>query len=226
MLALLALSAMAVYTYLYSAAFRLQRMEITGHSRLTAADIQLAAGVAAGDLQWQHPPDEVRRRLLESSLGLVDARVEWQPGGVLAIAVAERQPVAVLPYYNLFALVDGEGVILALSQLTEHSLPFISGIPLSRGLLGERVAHPHLEPALRAARLLPEPVRADLAEVHVAPSGELTLVFNGPIQATLGPPSQLEEKLTALLAVYDTARAGGYNIDLRRPVQANLIPRG
>lgn len=225
-LALLALAGLAAYAYLYSSAFRLQELVVSGNQRVSREQILLATGMAVGDLRWQHPPDAVKRSLLHSGLGLLDAQVKWRSGGVLAVTVVERIPVALLQYYNLFALVDGEGVVLELGELTEWQLPVVTGVPVSRALLGQRLNQPNLAGALRAASLLlQDALYQDLAEVHVEPSGDLTLVFNGPLAAKLGPPAGLEDKLVSLRAVYRAAQEQGMNIDVRNPSRPTLVPR-
>lgn len=214
---------LAAWGALQAPAFRLQRVAVTGNQRVPAAAIQQLLAVPPGAVRWRYPAGELRERLLRLEPWLQDARVAWQPGGVLAVAVTERQPVALLPYYNLYALVDAGGIILDLATLTEYRLPVIAGIPLARGLRGEAVRHPHLAGALQVLALLSGPLVPD--EVSVSPAGDLTLVYRGPVAVLLGPPERLEEKAAALAGVdpaagrtlLELARQQRRTLDLRNP---------
>lgn len=234
----LAVSALALlvlltgYALAQAPPYRLQRVDLVGAAHLRPEDVLVAAGLEPGALRWRHPAERIRRRLIEGEPWVRDARVSWLPGGVLRVEVTERTPVALLPYYNLYAVLDADGVILRLARLDEYRLPVITGIPLPRGLRGEQVRHPHLAGALEAAELLPEAALADLSELAVSPQGDLSLIFRGPVVAILGPPTSLREKVLALLAtgpdggrtLLEEARLTGHNVDLRNPARPTLSP--
>lgn len=223
--ALAALALLAVYAFLRSPAFRLQEIRVAGNRLLPVEPVLAATGLEPGDLRWSHPAGVVRDRLLRAGLGLRDADVDWLPDGVLSVRVTERDPVALLPYYNSFAVVDGEGYILTLGGLSDFALPVVTGLPLRRGLVGEQVQGEAVRGALYTAQVLPADVRAELAEIALSPEGDISLYFNGPITAVLGPQVQLKEKLLALMQVLPAARAQGMHIDLRNPKFPTLVPR-
>lgn len=228
--ALAVLAALAAYGTLQSPAFRLQRVDVAGNQRVSADAVRRALGVPPRGLRWQHRPDDLRARLLRLEPWLKDARVQWQGGGVLSVAVSERRPAALLPYYNLYALLDAEGVILDLAALTEYRLPVVAGVPLPRGLRGEQVRHPHLTGALEALGLLPDNLLPD--EVTVSPAGDLTLIYSGPVAVLIGPPDRLADKVAALAGVdpsagkplLDLARQQRRVLDVRNPARPTFGP--
>lgn len=229
-LALLVL--LAAYALAQAPPYRLQRVDLVGAAHLSPEQVVAIAGLEPGALRWRHPAERIRRRLIEGEPWVRDARVSWLAGGVLRVEVTERSPVALLPYYNLYAVLDAGGLILGLARLDEYRLPVITGIPLPRGLRGEQVRHPHLTGALEAAELLPEAALAELSELAVSPEGDLSLIFRGPVVAILGPPTSLREKILALLAtgpeggrtLLEEARLTGHNVDLRNPARPTLSP--
>lgn len=226
------LTLLAAYALAQSPPYRLQRVEVVGSAHLRPEDVMAGLGLRPGDLRWRHSPARLRQRLLETEPWVRDAAVEWLGRGVLRVEVTERAPVALLPYYNLYAVLDADGVILQLAGLEEYRLPVITGIPLPRGLRGERVRHPHLPGALEAAQLLPPGARQDLSEIAVSPEGDLSLIFRGSVVAILGPPASLREKILALFAtggperrtLLEEARLTGHNVDLRNPARPTLSP--
>ncbi|MCG0238969.1 MAG: cell division protein FtsQ/DivIB [Firmicutes bacterium] len=230
LLALLGLGLLAGYAALYTGYFRYQGLELVGASRITPAEVEQILGLRKGEPRWRYPVAVLRRELLRLEPWVKEAEVTWQ-GGLLRIAVTERRPVALLPYYNLYAVLDAEGVVLDAATLDEYRLPVISGISLPRALRGERVQHPDLAGALRAAALLPREVADQVSEIHVTPLGELELILEGPVTVFLGPPQRLEEKLATLPAVWEdglplleVARRQGYDLNLVNPDRPTFQP--
>lgn len=220
----LTLVALALYAFLMSPAFRLERIVLSGSQHLTPERVAAATELERGDLSWRHPAATVRARLLAAEPWLEDAEVRWQRPGLLVVAAKERQPVALIPYYNLFAVLDAQGRILELATLAEYRLPIITGVPVPRGLLGDKVEHPHLAGALTVARLMPPALLPDLGEVRVEASGDLTLLFTGPLTAKLGRADGLAEKLMALAGVFADARRERMNIELSSAGRPVLVP--
>lgn len=222
---LLAAALAAAYALLTAAPLRLAAIEVAGVERLSPERVKWAAGLDPGALRWRHPPAAIRERILQREPWVADATVEWSAGGRLQIKVRERTPVAQVPYYHLFAVLDAQGTILAVATPTEHDLPLITGLPLVKGLRGEQIGGTELAAALAVAGRLPPALHGTLSEVHAAPTGDLTLVFSGPLLALVGPPTSLEDKLLALASIYPEARRRGADIDLRNPRRPTLRPR-
>lgn len=230
-LALMGLLLLAGYAFLYSSSFRFVRVELTGGERLTAAHIEQILGLRPGEVRWRYPITMLRRELLAREPWVAAADLRWE-GGVLHVQVEERRPVALVPYYNLYAVLDGRGVVLAAAPLDRFRVPVITGVVLPRALRGEQIQHPDLAGALQAAALLPPQVAGQVSEIHVTPVGELQLILEGPVTVLLGPAQRLEEKLATLPAVWENgvplieeARRRGYDLNLVNPDRPSLQPR-
>ncbi|MFO7171661.1 MAG: cell division protein FtsQ/DivIB [Bacillota bacterium] len=231
LLVLLGLGLLSGYAALHAGYFRYQELELVGAARITPAEVEQILGLEEGTPRWRYPAAVLRQQLLRLEPWVKEAEVTWQ-GRRLRIAVTERRPVALLPYYNLYAVLDAEGIVLEAASLDEYRLPVISGVALPRALRGERVRHPDLAGALRAAALLPQEVADQVSEIHVTPLGELELIVEGPVTVFLGPPQRLEEKLATLPAVWENgtplleeARRRGYDLNLVNPDRPTLQPR-
>lgn len=218
---LLVLVPLAGYSFLMAPPFRLTRIEVTGVQRLSADHVRGSAGLPQGSERWRYPPALIRQRLLEKEPWIGEATVVWS-GNTLQITVQEREPVALVPYYHLFLLVDSEGTILELTSPKDSRLPMITGVSPVKALRGERLSGLQLSGALMVAQRLPPELRTLLSEIYADPTGDLTLIFEGPRAAILGPPVDLEEKLLALVGVYPEARRENRDIDLRNSARPTL----
>ncbi|HLO04141.1 MAG TPA: FtsQ-type POTRA domain-containing protein, partial [Symbiobacteriaceae bacterium] len=107
-----------LFALLRSPALRVGKVEAAASSHLSAVDLALLADVKPGDFVWSAQPNAVAQRL-EAEAWVKEAKVT-RTGNDLAIAVTERQPVALFPYgQNFFLLLDEEGVILGLQELSD-----------------------------------------------------------------------------------------------------------
>lgn len=144
------------------------------------------------------------------------ARREWP--GTIRIDITERRPAAVLPATaGRWALADRTGRILRIGGEKPSGLPVIGNIePPERA--GDSVAVA-ATPSLRVAAELPPSVRERVADIATLEGGvvELQLVPPGGV-VRLGPPVDLDEKLSVLATVLQGADLASVRvIDVRVP---------
>lgn len=115
---------------------RFYEVEVTGTALSTVDEILAAADVQAG-----MPVDSLQAlALLERVEALPQIRraeLELPAPGRIRLNVTERKPVAILVEANRFALVDFDGVVMALPDQKHPDLPLLYGFDI--GQPGERL---------------------------------------------------------------------------------------
>lgn len=223
-----------LFAVLRSPALRVGAVTATASPHLSAADLELLAGVKAGDFVWSAQPASVTQRL-ETEAWVKEARVE-RTGNQLAIAVTERQPVALFPYgQNFFLLLDEEGVILGLQELSDGLLPVVSGAEIGGALRGRTVSDSGVKDALILLGWMAPDLRSQVSQIAVESERRLTLYLTGGATVRWGrlPGGSDADTVVARrleqLGWYwqnkvDPTKARGCVIDMR--VADRLIPSG
>lgn len=218
---------MALFLLMNSAWFRVESVTVTGIEHLTTEKVIQASGLSAGDNLLRETPSLVRNRLLQNPW-IKQAKVNRQFPGRVRIAVTERQPELLIKYYGSFLVLDGEFRVLELVEdVNIRKLPVVTGVEVSRALLGDQLSDPRLRAALKALRALQESWRSEIAEVNVAETGDLTLYSRDSITIYAGQPLNLEVKMAELAAVWNDIRQKGLvvkYIDLRVEGQPLVTP--
>ena len=169
------------------------RVEVTGITRLQAAQVVEAVEVQRGTPLARVDTGAVEERV--AALAPVDdvaVRRTWP--GTLTVAVTERRPLAGVLQRGRFTLLDAEGV------------PFAAEAALPKGVLRLQVPKPGpTDPATLAAlevyTTLPEELRTRVRIVRaVSPSGVILLLADGR-QVVWGRPGGTATKAAAALAL-------------------------
>lgn len=156
-------------------------------------------------------------QLIDVDLEAVEARVERHPWvaeahatrdwpGTLRVEVVERVPVAATPVSSLgpvtdvhaasaYALVDLEGVIVDVVDTLPASMAVVRGVDVdpTPGLPA-----PGLVAAVRVVDAIPADLRAWVVAVDEGEAGEVDLELVDGVEAHLGAPDRLADKLVAL----------------------------
>jgi cell division protein FtsQ len=169
------------------------RVEVTGTSRLTAAAVVEAASVAPGTPLARVDTAAVEERVGElAPVDHVAVRRTWP--GTLTVEVTERTAVGAVLQDGRFTLVDADGVAFG----TEPAMP--------KGVVRLQVNEPGPKDPSTLASLevhaaLPEALRTRVRIVRaVSPSGVILLLNDGR-QVVWGRPGQTETKAAAALAL-------------------------
>jgi cell division septal protein FtsQ len=222
-----------LFALLRSPTLRVETVKAAASSHLSAADLQELSGVRPGDFVWSVTPARVAQRL-EAEAWVKKADVT-RTGNQLTIAVTERQPVALFPYgQNFFLLLDEEGVILGLQQLSDGLLPVVSGAQIGGALRGRTVSDPGVKDALLLLGWMAPGLRNQVSQIAVESERRLTLYLTGGatvrwgrLMDVNGTADEVTKKLAELGGYWqkvDRAKARGCVIDMR--VAGKLIASG
>jgi cell division protein FtsQ len=169
------------------------RVQVSGTSRLTPAQVVAAAGV-----EVDTPLARVDTGAVEGRVAALDpvadvaVRRSWP--GTLSVQVTERAPVAAVPRGGAFTLVDRDGV------------PFATDGALPPGVVRLEVARPGpADPATGAALAvhaeLPAALRAKVSVVKAPSPSSVVLVLGDGRQVVWGRPGGAATKAGAVLAL-------------------------
>lgn len=218
---------------LRSPALRVGDVKAAPSAHLSAAELLALAGVQPGDLLWSAQPSTLVKRL-EAEAWIREAQVT-RTGNELAIAVTERQPVALFPYgEHFFLLLDEEGVILGLQELSDGLLPVISGAQIGGALRGRTVTDAGVTDALLLLSWMAPELRGQVSQIEVESERRLTLYLTGGatvrwgrLPVGTGAEAAVAKRIAELGGYWsqvDRTKARGCVIDMR--VADRLIPSG
>jgi cell division protein FtsQ len=181
------------WVLLSSSLLAVQKVVVTGVSRLTAAQVESAAGVRSGTPLARLDTGAIARRV--RALGAVDeVTVSRGWPHTVKVAVVERVPFVAVPRPHGVLLLDDEG----------YPLATVATIP--RGVVRLEVTDPvRTDPATSAAlsvlRGLPKGLLGVLGSVRAASPEQVTLMLRGGRQVLWGGASDGSAKAAAALAL-------------------------
>lgn len=201
-------------------ALHVSEVRVVGVSTLSPNDIITAANIRGGErILWTQMSRIARR--VEAVPGVASARADRSLPATVVIRVTERVPVVRLDRHpGLVA--DPDGVIFPYER--ERALPVLVGWS-GRAQPGARVDGLS-RLVLGAIAGLPQSVRDGAQRIEVGRSVGLFLADGTEIR--FGPPTDLDAKVRAALAVLDVAAARGEElayVDVRAPNAPASRPR-
>jgi cell division protein FtsQ len=115
-----------VYLFLHSSIFNISKITVSGNQKVTRAEIVALAGIAPGENLFK-----IDRELVERSVKIhpmvKNAQLVRHLPHTIEIKIQERTSWAVIPYEDLFLLIDDEGHCLdKLNQLPDGNIPIIT----------------------------------------------------------------------------------------------------
>jgi len=211
---LLGLVAVAVYSPLLA----LEKIEITGTSRVSVEEVQDAVDEQLGTPLALVDYDKLTRQLSEFSL-IRSYVTEAVPPHTLRIHIVERQPVGSIMTASVYTLVDPAGVEIETSETRPVGVPIIE-------LVGEDVDGPVFDSVVEVLLALPGPLLAQVDKVTATTMDDVTLVFAGVGQRVVwGSVDRSELKarvLEKLMAMQDASALVEY--DVTAPLSAVVRP--
>jgi cell division protein FtsQ len=196
------LLAAAAWAVLESRLFAVRAVEVTGTSRLSAAQVVAAADVLEGTPLARVDTGAVAGRVRElPAVRTVDVVRRW-PHRV-QIVVRERAPAAVRPHGSSFSLVDRSGIAFDVVKARPAGLPLLSA-PVDAGPEALRAA-------LDVLAATPPAVRPQVVEVRAASPDHVTLRLTQGRTVVWGSPDRGDRKAEVLTALM-TRRAKTYDV--------------
>lgn len=185
-LAALLIAAGALWMISRTALVDVDRITVTGTSRLQPDEVITASGITVGQPLLGIDTSEVTGRL-EQHPWIRSASVERTWGGDITIVVIERVPVGtILAEDGGVHLIDATGAQLGAAAEVDGALPRMADTT---------------DGALELAGLLPPGVRSRVIEVRGDAEGRLQLSLRPAGTVEFGPATDLPEKVAALVTV-------------------------
>lgn len=213
---LLALAAV-FWGALHTPLFDVDRVEVSGNSALSDAEVRQRSGVEGAQMLYVDAA-EVRRKLLASPR-VKSADIERRWPATVMIRIAERKPAAVMRNGKEWIVLDHEGRAIQESQRRPANLPELAGVnpPGEGGRAG-----PEIKAPLNLVAVIPPDLRGRFPSVFRKEDGTLEVLVTGtggrPATVFFGPPAQIAEKMTSLVTVMNEIDFRGVaTVDVRVP---------
>lgn len=209
---------LAAYSVFQSPLFQLQRIDLVGAERLSAADVLAWTGLSLGENLFDLDTVAVAQALRTHPM-VADARVSRKLPAALRVQLDERRPVAYVSAGDAFWAVDASAVALFQSEALTQALPLVTLETVPEPQAGRPIEDARLPLALEFAGALSVRTLASLSEVHVTGDGLMAYTRDG-ISISLGADGQMAEKARVLEGLLDQVQARRLSvahIDLRHP---------
>lgn len=135
-----------VYLFLHSSIFNISKVTVSGNQKVSSDEITALAGITPGENLLK-----IDRQLVERSVKIhpmiKNAQMIRHLPHTLEIKIQERTSWAVIPYEDLFLLIDDEGHCLdKLNKLPDSNIPIITMDKLpERVNLGQAINQPAIK---------------------------------------------------------------------------------
>ncbi|HWQ73926.1 MAG TPA: FtsQ-type POTRA domain-containing protein [Syntrophomonas sp.] len=224
--ALLVLVALVcIYLFLHSSVFNINKITVTGNtSKVTGDEIIALAGITPGENLFK-----IDRRLVERSVAIhpmvKSAQLIRHLPHTVEIKITERASWAVVPFEDLFLLIDDEGHCLdKLNLLPEGDLPIITMDKMpERVNLGQAVNPEAIKMIKTVWKSLDKQDRGNISQIHYISAQKSLLIYTlAGTEVRYGTLERTEEKaanFTEALKIEASLQKEGLNqldyVDLR-----------
>ncbi len=195
---LMLLVLICIYLFLHSSIFNITTIKVSGNHIVTQNEILAMAGVSPGTNIFQLD-QELTRRSVKLHTMVKDAQVIRHLPTTIEIKIKERQRWAIIPYNDLFLLIDDEGVCIdKLNQLPNQNIPIITMDKVDKQLnLGQPV-NPTAIKMIRTVWLaLSKNDRQNISQFHYINQDKALLIYTlHGTEIRFGNLDRLEEKAT------------------------------
>jgi cell division protein FtsQ len=175
----------------FSPLMALRTVEVTGTSRIPAAQVQAALADQLGTPLPLLDAGKIKAELGRFTL-IRSFVTESRPPGTLVVRIVERAPVGVIPSPAGFDLVDAAGVVIQSTGERPAGYP-----ALDTGGVGS----PGFLAAAEVIDSLPESMRSRLDTVTAATTDDVTLSLAGGARVVWGSAEKSEYKAVVLAAL-------------------------
>jgi cell division protein FtsQ len=223
-----------------SPVFAVQKITVTGQSRLEESALVSSSGIAVGDHLVAADLSAARSALMDMPW-VASAHVERKWPDTVSFKITEQQPAAVVRSGQDLVLVSSTGRILqreekvgaeqllleldASMQLAQGDQPGSAASQSDEGLVGTYVSS-EVSQAIGVLEAMDESLRSEIESARLSRVGALSLELTDGTVVLFGPPEDVAAKLLAVESVLNqVVRECMKTLDVREPTRA-AVSRG
>ncbi len=214
------LTALGVASFVLSNAayFRVHEIRVKESTRVPKEEILALSGLSIGMHIYSFDPRRVEAAICKNPW-IHTATVTRSLPGLVSISTSMRQPIAAIPHYSGFFLIDSDARVVDFQDGGQVLYPVITGYDSGNTLAGDFIKHPSVLAGLRCLESLTPEITAQLSEVNVDKEGEVTLFLVGGLRVFIGQAdAQTERKARTLESLLEDIRKSSLSalhVDLR-----------
>ncbi len=210
----------------YTPLFDVARVDVDGAVELDPTLVQsVVDGAKGSSIVWLDLASIRARLLADPWVRKVRVSRDWPH--TIRIEVVERRPVASFAGPDgQVRVVDGDGRVLAVLGGLPVDYPFMA--VNAPNLDAGTDVPPAVLAGIAVAKVLPDELRSHIKQLDVSDTGEVKIELLPSGTVLIGAPSELRDKLVALLTVLHKCGSGAPpdTIDLQVPSKPSLTPVG
>lgn len=193
---LLLLIIVCIYLFLHSSIFNINKVYVSGQKKVTSDEVKALAGITPGENLFK-----INRDLIEKSVKIhpmvKSAQLTRHLPHTVEIKIEERASWAVVPYEDLFLLVDDEGHCLdKLNKLPDGNIPIITMEKMpTRVNLGQTVNQEAIKMIKAVWKSIDAQDRSNISQFHYINSQKSLLIYTMEgTEVRYGKLERVEEK--------------------------------
>lgn len=193
---LLLLVLICIYLFLHSSIFTISTIRTSSNQNVTREEILALAGISPGTNIFQLD-QELTCRSVKMHPMVKDAQIIRHLPSTIEIKITERKSWAVIPYEDVFLLIDNEGVCLdKLTLLPQTNIPIITMEKLpERVNLGQAVAPEAVKMISKVWASLDADDKHNISQFHYRNQDKSLLIYTlRGTEIRFGNLERLEEK--------------------------------
>lgn len=188
---------LAMYLFLASPFFKLEKLYVTGDTDYTESDVLMMSGLQLGQNLFDIDASNLVQRLKENPR-IAYAGVKRRLPSGLTIELHMRETVAVLATNSGLWRVDSEGRVLDPVDGPHNNVVITLPTPIQSVAVGQRLDIPALRAAAGVAAALPVELMALVSEIHATPADELELELRDGVKVRFGSWQDSAQKVQVL----------------------------
>ncbi|NLB87740.1 MAG: FtsQ-type POTRA domain-containing protein [Syntrophomonadaceae bacterium] len=192
---LLLIALIALYLFLHSPYFNIEKIYTTGLKQLTEEEVLSYSGVTIGQNLFE-VDNNLTVRTIEVHPMVKSVELVKHLPRTLEIKVLEREIWAIVPLGNEFLCIDNEGVVIDRRiniELIDYPLITISNLP-ERVNIGQVIQPQGIQLVNQVWKALNNSARESISDFHLNDKQELIIYTSGGTEIRFGNEERLEEK--------------------------------
>lgn len=193
---LLLLVLICIYLFLHSSIFEISKIKVSNNHNVTQEEIVALAGISPGTNIFQLD-QELSCRSVKMHPMVKDAQIIRHLPSTIEIKITERKSWAIIPYKDIFLLIDNEGVCIdKLNKLPRQNIPIITMDKLPvRVNLGQVVAPEAVKMISKVWASLNADNKKNISQFHYLNKDKSLLIFTlRGTEIRFGNLERLDEK--------------------------------